>query len=75
MLPDQKAAFQKAVAASQVRALKAYPALGVAGSHLNTAFVARYKQLSAQRDSFLSHPDWPEQLAADCSARLPAGFQ
>ena len=75
IVSDPKAEFKKAVVASQLRAMKAYPSLAVAGSHFNTAFVARYKQLSAQHDALLLVPDWPEQLAAECNARLPADFR
>ena len=62
---------REAVAASKSRALQKYPALGVAGSRFNTAFVARYQQLSQRDSTRLKSADWPEQVAADCAAKLP----
>ena len=68
----EAARFKQAVAASQGRALKKYPALGVAGSRFNAAFLARYRQLSQQGSARLNSADWPEKLAAECAAKLPA---
>ena len=68
----EAARFKQAVAASQGRALKKYPALGVAGSRFNAAFLARYQQLSQQGSARLNSADWPEKLAAECAAKLPA---
>ena len=68
------ARFQQAVAASQGRALKKYPSLGVAGSRFNKAFLARYQQLSQQRNARLNAADWPEKLADECAAKLPAAY-
>ena len=69
---DPAARFKQAVAASQGRALRKYPALGVAGSRFNAAFLARYQQLNQQGSARLNSADWPEKLAAECAAKLPA---
>ena len=70
----EAARFKQAVAASQSQALKRYPALGVGGSRFNMAFVARYRQLSQQHSPRLNAPDWPEKLADECAAKLPAAY-
>ena len=67
------ARFKQALSASQGRALRKYPALGVAGSRFNTVFLARYQQLSQQRSPRLNSADWPEKLADECAAKLPGG--
>ncbi len=68
----EAARFKQAVATSQRRALKKYPALGVAGSRFNAAFLARYRQLSQQGSARLDSADWPEKVADECAAKLPA---
>ncbi len=65
--------FQQAVAASQSRAVKKYPALGVANSPFNQAFIASYQQLRRQQSARLNAPDWPEKLADECAAQISAG--
>lgn len=69
------AEFQRRVADSQTRAVRAHPSLGVAGSHFNAAFTARYKRMVQQQDARLASPDWPERLAEECSRQLPAAYQ
>ena len=68
-------AFARAVAASRSRAVKRYPSLAISGSHFNTAFVARYEQLAREHSGRLQDPDWPEQLAAECAAKIPPAYQ
>ena len=68
-------AFARAVAASRNRAVKRYPSLAIAGSHFNTAFVARYEQLAREHSERLQDSNWPEQLAAECAARIPSAHQ
>ena len=68
-------AFARAVAASRSRAVKRYPALATAGSHFNTAFVTRYEQLAREHSARLQDPNWPEQLAAECAAKIPPAYQ
>ena len=68
-------AFARAVAASRSRAIKHYPSLATAGSHFNTAFVARYEQLARENSERLQDPNWPEQLAAECAAKIPPAYQ
>ena len=69
------AQFRQAVALSQARAVRDHPALGTPGSHFNTAFVARYQQLARANSPRLHDPRWPEALAAECAASVPAAFQ
>ena len=66
--------FQRQVAASQRRAVQAHPSLGVAGSHFNVAFTARYKLMAKRQDKRLASPDWPEKLAEECARLLPAAY-
>ena len=72
---DSPAAFARAVTASQTRAVRRYPSLGIPGSHFNTAFVARYEQLTREHSARLQDPNWPEQLAAECATKVPAAYQ
>lgn len=52
-------------ARAQARAVKDFPELGIAGSPLNSLFLARVKQLKAESSSALSKPDWPHDLAEE----------
>ena len=70
-----KVTFNDLVNASKTRAAKFYPSLQVAGSHLNTAFVASYRQLVESHSPLLNEPDWPEQLALECSMKVPPAYQ
>ena len=53
------------VAASQKRAVEKFPALIVAGSAHNLAFVARVKELRAESNVLLRVPSWPEMVAEE----------
>lgn len=72
-IPDP--AFESSVAASRKRAISVYPALAIEGSHFNQAFVARYYELARRQDPFLNDAAWPEKLARQCAAQLPAGYR
>ena len=52
-------------AEAQQAAVRRYPALGVAGSTLNTAFVARYKLYQQQRPEYFRDNSWPMRLAEE----------
>lgn len=53
------------VAEAQQEAVRRYPDIGVAGSKLNTEFVARYKRYQQERPDFLRDPSWPLRLAEE----------
>ena len=50
---------------AQREAMRRYPGLGIAGSKLNTAFVARYKLYQQQRPDFFRDTSWPIRLAEE----------
>jgi len=50
---------------AQKVAIQRYPALGVAGSKLNTEFVARYKQYQQTRPDYFRDTSWPIRLAEE----------
>lgn len=52
---------------AQKVAIQRYPALGVAGSKLNTEFVARYKQYQQTRPDYFRDTSWPIRLAEELS--------
>ena len=56
--------FATAADAKQ-EALRRYPALGIAGSKLNTDFVARYKLYQQQRPEYFQDNSWPLRLAEE----------
>lgn len=62
--------FAAQVRASQERAVARHPDLAQARSVLNLRFVNAYQRLKLQQSSRLDEPDWPEKLAAECSAEL-----
>ena len=53
-------------AAAQQEAVRRYPELGVAGSKLNTEFVARYKRYRQERPEYFNDASWPLRLADEC---------
>lgn len=52
-------------AEAQQEAVRRYPEIGVAGSKLNTEFVARYKRYQQERPDFIRDPSWPLRLAEE----------
>ena len=50
---------------AQKAAIRLHPDLGVAGSKLNTAFVARYKIYQKQNPEFFNDTSWPMRLAEE----------
>jgi hypothetical protein len=59
--------FRKNPKAAQIKAVELYPELGIAGSPLNIAFVARLKRYKIEKAEFFSEPDWPIRLAKECN--------
>lgn len=70
LTPTPSSANPVVVAETKRRAVQRYPALGVANSPLNTAFVARYKQYQIERLEFFNDPEWPMKLAIECADAL-----
>jgi hypothetical protein len=54
-------------------AVEKYPELGMAGTPLNTMFVARVKTCRTSRMEVFQSPDWPLKLADEVAAELGAG--
>lgn len=50
---------------SQRHAVETYPQLGVAGSDMNKAFVARVNRIKIADPDFFKDPDWPFRLAVE----------
>ena len=55
---------------AQQEAIRLYPALGIAGSEFNRAFLARHKQYQEQQPDFLRDPNWPITLAHEVASTL-----
>jgi hypothetical protein len=60
---DGKRQFEADVEKSKQNAVARFPDLGVAGSEMNKAFVARVKHLQSLNSPEFNHPTWPYQLA------------
>jgi hypothetical protein len=56
----------------KAQSVKEFPDLGVAGSRMNTLFVARAKQLQTQGAADLQNPAWPYLLAVQVNKELQA---
>lgn len=54
----------------KAQSVKEFPDLGVAGSRMNTLFVARAKQLQTQGAADLQNPAWPYLLAVQVNKEL-----
>ena len=70
LTPAPSSANPAVVAEAKRRAVQRYPALGVANSPLNTAFVARYKRYQIERPELFNDPEWPMKLAIECADAL-----
>ena len=55
-------------AEAQNEAIRLYPALGVAGSDFNRAFLTRHKQYQKMRPDYFRDPAWPIALAREVAA-------
>lgn len=54
----------------QKAAVEKYPELGLAGSRLNSMFVARVKTCRSSRVEVFQSPDWPLKLADEVAAEM-----
>ncbi|MEI9893689.1 MAG: hypothetical protein WDN28_07255 [Chthoniobacter sp.] len=61
-----------AVEAAQHEALRRFPQLGIAGSHLNKEFLARYTKYERERPAFFHDPSWPLTLAEESFKAVPS---
>ncbi len=64
--------FPSEYEAWKTRAVREFPALGKAGTPMNTRFVARAKQMAEQKADELKYPNWPYLLAVKISAEMAA---
>lgn len=55
--------------AAKSRAIARYPQLAVAGSPLNSAFVARVRRYQVEKPQVFDDPEWPTQIARECEAQ------
>jgi hypothetical protein len=62
-LDESKRQFEADVEKSKQNAVSRFPELGVAGSEMNKAFVARVTHLRALNSPEFNYPTWPYQLA------------
>ena len=62
--------YRKNPKAAQSKAMELYPDLGVAGSPLNTEFVARVNRYQVEKKDYFAEPDWPIRLAKECASDL-----
>jgi len=56
------------VAEAQQEAVRRHPDLGVSGSRLNAAFVARYERYQREYPAYFSDNSWPVRLADEIVA-------
>lgn len=69
--PDEsKRQFEADVEKSKQNAVSRFPELGVAGSEMNKAFVARVTHLRALNSPEFNFPTWPYQLACQIDAEV-----
>ena len=59
-----------ASAEAQMRAITAYPALGVADSPLNREFLVRAKRYQVGKPELFNDPEWPTKLAEECQRAI-----
>ena len=69
---DGKRQFEADVEKSKQNAVARFPDLGVAGSEMNKAFVARVKHLRALNSPEFNYPTWPYQLACQVDYEVQA---
>jgi len=66
-LPPQSTPKPKSAKEAQDMAVRKYPDLGVAGSALNRAFLAKVQQYKAARSAIFDDPAWPLIIAEECA--------
>jgi hypothetical protein len=59
-----------AVVDAQREALRRHPALGVAGSRMNSAFLERYHRYQKERPDYFGDVTWPIRLADETASEL-----
>jgi hypothetical protein len=69
---DGKRQFEADVEKSKQNAVARFPDLGVAGSEMNKAFVARVNHLRALNSPEFNYPTWPYQLACQVDYEVQA---
>ena len=62
--------YRQNLKAAQLKSVTLYPDVGIAGSPLNTEFVARMKRYQAEKKEFFAEPDWPIRLVKECNEDL-----
>lgn len=72
---DGKRQFEADVEKSKQNAVERFPDLGVAGSEMNKAFVARVKHLRALNSPEFNYPTWPYQLACQVDYEVQSAKQ
>lgn len=72
--PPDPAAHAQAVLAAQREAVARHPALGMAGTPFNKAFVAAYHRIRHTEPHYFDDPAWPLRLAEEVAGDL-AGAQ
>ena len=74
-LDETKRQFEADVEKSKQNAVSRFPELGVAGSEMNKAFVARVTHLRALNSPEFSAPTWPYQLACQVDYEVQSAKQ
>jgi hypothetical protein len=74
-LDETKRQFEADVEKSKQNAVSRFPELGVAGSEMNKAFVARVNHLRALNSPEFNYPTWPYQLACQVDYEVQAAKQ
>lgn len=74
-LDESKRQFEADVEKSKQNAVSRFPDLGVAGSEMNKAFVARVTHLRALNSPEFNYPTWPYQLACQVDYEVQAAKQ
>jgi hypothetical protein len=70
--PLSPASRDEAVKAAQYAAVQRYPALGVAGTPFNRAYVSAVRRLERTDAAYFENVEWPLKLADEIDAQLQA---
>lgn len=63
--------YAAAVLAAQRAAVARYPALGVAETPFNRAFLTAYRRIQRTEPDYFSDPQWPLRLADEVAGEFP----
>lgn len=69
--PPAPIADTPGVIASKKKLLEIYPEIGIAGSHMNTAYVATVKRARIERPEVFERATWPLIIAQEIAAKNP----